>query len=166
MTLSDGGENGIYLAGPDGFTPVTLEWHRQVLVPAVTSAGLTPRSPWESFAQDFTAVAAMAPGPDRIRAMRELDYRVGAANASLIDAAIGLLAVLDGVDVDSGTASEIGYASARGLFITGVRSDLRQASENEGTRVNLQVEYFITRTGGHVHRSHEAAIEELVAHLL
>jgi hypothetical protein len=47
-----------------------------------------------------------------------------------------------------------------------VRSDLRQASEHEGTRVNLQVEYFITSTGGHVHRSFEAAIEELVAQLL
>jgi nucleoside 2-deoxyribosyltransferase len=77
-----------------------------------------------------------------------------------------MLAILDGVDVDSGTASEIGYGSALGLVISGVRSDLRRASENDGTQVNLQVEYFITHTGGHVHRSYEDAITELAAILL
>jgi nucleoside 2-deoxyribosyltransferase len=156
----------VYLAGPDGFTPVLLNWHREVLVPAVAAAGLVPLSPWEKFTEDFSEVLSMAPGPQRTTAMSELDYRVGAANAELIDASSGMLANLDGVDVDSGTASEIGYGSALGLVISGVRSDLRRSSENDGTQVNLQVEYFITHSGGHVHRTYEAAIAELVALIL
>jgi nucleoside 2-deoxyribosyltransferase len=156
----------VYLAGPDGFTPVLLAWHREVLVPAVAAAGLIPLSPWDKFADDFSEVLSMAPGPERTRALSDLDYRIGAANAGLIEASSGMLAILDGVDVDSGTASEIGYGSALGLVISGVRSDLRRASENDGTQVNLQVEYFITRSGGHVHTTWQAAIAELVALLL
>jgi nucleoside 2-deoxyribosyltransferase len=156
----------VYLAGPDGFTPVLLAWHREVLVPAVAAAGLVPLSPWDKFAEDFSEVLAMAPGPPRTTAMSELDYRVGAANAELIHASSGMLANLDGVDVDSGTASEIGYGSALGLVISGVRSDLRRSSENDGTQVNLQVEYFITHSGGQVHRTYEAALAELAESLL
>ena len=59
-----------------------------------------------------------------------------------------MLAVLDGVDVDSGTASEVGYAFARGKRIVGYRGDFRPAAENEGCTVNLQVEYFIRASGG------------------
>ena len=40
--------------------------------------------------------------------MSELDYRIGVANAALIEASSRMLANLGGVDVDSGTAGEIG----------------------------------------------------------
>ena len=40
----------VYLAGPDGFTPVLLAWHRDILMPAVAAAGLTPLSPWGKLA--------------------------------------------------------------------------------------------------------------------
>ena len=59
-----------------------------------------------------------------------------------------MVAVLDGPDVDSGTAAEIGFASALGKPIVGYRSDLRLSGDNEGTTVNLQVEYFVRKTGG------------------
>ena len=166
MRVAGAKNTNVYLAGPDGFTPVLLAWHRDVLVPGVVAAGLTPLSPWEKFAEDFSEVLSMAPGPQRTTAMSELDYRIGAANAALIETSSGMLANLDGVDVDSGTASEIGYGAALGLVISGVRSDLRRSSENDGTQVNLQVEYFITRTGGHVHHTYEAAIAELSTFLL
>ena len=58
------------------------------------------------------------------------------------------MAVLDGVDVDSGTAAEIGYAFARGKLIVGYRGDFRLSADNEGSVVNLQVEYFIRESGG------------------
>jgi len=166
VTFTTAKNTTVYLAGPDGFTPVLLDWHRQVLVPAVLAAGLTPVSPWDKFAEDFSEVLAMAPGPARTKAMSELDYRVGAANAALIDASWGMLANLDGVDIDSGTASEIGYGAAVGVVIAGVRTDLRRASENDGTQVNLQVDYFIRRSGGHVHRTYEDAIAELATLLV
>lgn len=70
------------------------------------------------------------------------------ANAELIRGADGMLAVLDGPDVDSGTASEIGFASALGKPIVGLRTDLRPAGDNDGVIVNLQVEYFVRVTGG------------------
>jgi nucleoside 2-deoxyribosyltransferase len=58
--------------------------------------------------------------------------------------------VLDGVDVDSGTAAEIGYAFAKGKPIVGYRSDMRLSADNEALMVNLQVEYFIRASGGDI----------------
>lgn len=49
-----------------------------------------------------------------------------------------IVAVLDGVDVDSGTAWEIGYACAKGKPIIGLRTDFRTLGI-EGT-VNLMIE--------------------------
>ena len=58
--------------------------------------------------------------------------------------------MLDGTDVDSGTAAEIGYAFARGKNILGYRGDFRLSADNEGATVNLQVEYFIRESGGDI----------------
>jgi len=52
--------------------------------------------------------------------------------------------VLDGTDVDSGTAAEIGYAAALGTPVVGLRTDLRVTGDNAATTVNLQVEYFLS----------------------
>jgi nucleoside 2-deoxyribosyltransferase len=73
---------------------------------------------------------------------------MGATNRAAIDRARGVVAVLDGTDVDSGTAAEIGYAFARGKPIVGYRGDFRLSADNEGSIVNLQVEYFIRASGG------------------
>ncbi len=153
----------VYLAGPDGFTPAGLYWHRQVLIPAVVAAGLQPLSPWDAPDDDFTEVAAQPEGPTRRLAYRDLDFRTGDANAALIDRSAGVLAVLDGPDVDSGTAAEIGYATKAGLAVVGLRTDSRRTGDNEGVSVNLQVEYFIRRSGGSVHIHLEAAVAELAA---
>jgi len=51
-----------------------------------------------------------------------------------------VVAVLDGVDVDSGTAWEIGYAYARGKPVIGLRTDFRTLSDGI---VNLMVEMSI-----------------------
>lgn len=59
-------------------------------------------------------------------------------NVSAIDESDMLVAVLDGVDVDSGTAWEIGYAYARGLPVYGLRTDFRTLGI-EGV-VNLMIE--------------------------
>ena len=65
------------------------------------------------------------------------------------------MAVLDGTDVDSGTAAEIGYAFARGKLIVGYRGDFRLSADNEGSTVNLQVEYFIRASGGTIVERYE-----------
>jgi nucleoside 2-deoxyribosyltransferase len=73
----------------------------------------------------------------------------------------GLLAVLDGVDIDSGTASEIGFAAALGKPIIGYRSDFRLSADNEGALVNLQVEYFIHLSGGKIVSRIDEVVEAL-----
>ncbi len=52
-----------------------------------------------------------------------------------------IVAVVDGIDVDSGTAWEIGYASAKGKPVIGLRTDFRTLGI-EG-RVNLMIERSI-----------------------
>lgn len=114
------------------------------------AAGFTPLDPWDTSAPEAQAfVAAQGMSDPAIRevrvalAVRSLALR----NLRMLDAADGVLAVLDGTDVDSGTAGEIGYASAIGTPIVGVRLDFRRTGE-EGAGVNAQVEHFIERTGG------------------
>lgn len=59
-------------------------------------------------------------------------------NQSAIEKSDLIVAVVDGADVDSGTAWEIGYAYARGKTILGLRTDFRTLGA-EGT-VNLMIE--------------------------
>lgn len=49
-----------------------------------------------------------------------------------------VVTVLDGVDVDSGTAWELGYAYATGKQIVGIRTDFRIQTPDE--KVNLMIQ--------------------------
>jgi nucleoside 2-deoxyribosyltransferase len=154
----------IYLAGPLGFSDAGRAFHKEVILHRVTALGHVPLDPWSDtappgidarLAADIVQIASaigtvggMPYGPDKRDAWRALNPRIGAKNAALIDAADMVLAVLDGTDVDSGTAAEIGYAFAKGKPILGYRGDFRLSADNEGSAVNLQVEYFITASGG------------------
>lgn len=59
-------------------------------------------------------------------------------NLAAIDNSDIIVAVIDGADVDSGTAWEIGYAYSKGKTIMGLRTDFRTLG-TEG-RVNLMIE--------------------------
>ena len=82
--------------------------------------------------------------------MTDANRETGAHNVQLIDDARAVVAVLDGSDVDSGTAAEIGYAAGKQhpVPIIGLRFDTRPSGDNRGATVNLQVEYFIELSGG------------------
>ena len=139
----------IYLAGPLGFSQAGRHFHTAVLVPLVRGLGFEVLDPWAlTEPARLDAVRAMPEGAARRDAWRRLNHEMGAGNRAAIDAADALVAVLDGPDVDSGTAAEIGYAFARGKPIVGYRGDFRLAGDNEGAVVNLQVEYFIRASGG------------------
>lgn len=159
MTTSE--VRSVYLAGPDGFTPAGLAWHTEVLVPAVRAAGLMPLSPWAGATDPFETLRTMPPGQTRIDGYRARNRELARANAALIEQASAVLAMLDGPDIDSGTAGEIGYGSHAGLVVVGVRSDVRCCGDNEGAIVNLQVEYFIERSGGAVFADHHEALAHL-----
>lgn len=125
----------------------------EVLHPALFAAGFCIHDPWATGAEIARDLLEELPST--------VNAALGAANAELIAASDGVLAVLDGTDVDSGTASEIGYAAALGKVIVGVRTDFRMAGDNADTPVNLQVMHFIVLSGGCYTTSIEAAMHEL-----
>lgn len=154
----------IYLASPLGFSQAGRHFYDGVLVPFVRRLGFEVLDPWGSTQREkLTAVRALPDGPARRQAWRTLNREMGATNRAAIDAARAVVAVLDGVDVDSGTAAEIGYAFARGKLIVGYRGDFRLSADNEGGSVNLQVEYFIRESGGTIVERYEDLAPALAA---
>lgn len=111
---------------------------------------VTVVNPWDDqrFAPDFAELELVDSVKERFRRLAAINVELGRANTSSIDGVDGVFAILDGVDVDSGTAAEIGYAFARGKYVAGLRTDFRLAGDNPGSIVNLQVQYFIEKSGG------------------
>lgn len=133
----------IYVASPLGFSESYRGFYEDRLLPLVRGCGLGVLDPWS------LPPEVPAPGSPK-RLWEEFNMAKGRANADAIASSDGVLAVLDGTDVDSGTASEIGYAFALGKKIVGYRGDFRLTGDNPASVVNLQVEYFIMESGGRV----------------
>jgi nucleoside 2-deoxyribosyltransferase len=144
----------IYTAGPLGFSEAGRQFHSHI-VDTLAKLGHTVLDPWTFDLEKINAVLAMPFGQSKKDAWEKLNVEIGQANTGLIDRCDAVFAVLDGVDVDSGTAAEIGYAYARGKRILGYRGDFRLSADNEGAVVNLQVEYFIRNSGGTIIQSIE-----------
>lgn len=150
----------MYVASPLGFFEAGRRYSAEVLLPAVVRFGLVPVDPW-----------SLSPAPpDRESSGTESEFqsaihgwseRAAAANALAIESSDAMLGVLDGSDVDSGTAAEIGFAAALGKLVVGLRTDYRRSGENIGVIVNLQVQYFVECTGGRIVTSLAEALELL-----
>jgi nucleoside 2-deoxyribosyltransferase len=152
----------VYLAGPLGFSEAGMAFHKGKIVSVFTSLRHEILDPWQLTPASTTApISEMPYGEQKRAAWEELNPKIGKTNAEAIIACDSVFAVLDDTDVDSGTASEIGYAFALGKRILGYRGDFRLSADNEGSTVNLQVEYFIRASGGEIIRT----IEELPAAL-
>ena len=151
----------VYLASPLEYTDAGRLWQSSVLAPAVAGAGFDLLDPQGAADALLAAPTDMPEGVERIVALTTANLEVGRRNRALLDGADAVLAVLDGADVDSGTAAEIGYAFARGKPVVGLRTDTRQTAENAATTVNLQVESFVVESGGAVVTALEAALAEL-----
>ena len=139
----------VYTAGPLGFSEGGRLFHAQI-VSLLTELGHSVLDPWAFDPGRIATVAAMPYGEARRDTWSKLNVEIGKKNMELLDQSEAVLAILDGVDVDSGTAAEIGYAYARQKRILGYRGDFRLAGDNEGSIVNLQVEYFILASGGKI----------------
>ena len=137
----------MYVAGPGGFDAAGRAWHRRVCE-RLTAAGFDVLDPWLASESGFTAAFAQPAGAKRVDALRAANRAAGAQNAAMIRSADALLALLDGVDVDSGTAAEIGFAAALDTPVVGYRTDWRTTGDNEAAIVNLQLEWFIASSGG------------------
>ena len=80
---------------------------------------------------------------------------------SHLDDADMVIALLDGSQVDDGTAWEIGYFYAKKLpeqKIIGIRTDFRRAGESEGGCVNAMIEMACDR----IVRSREELVETII----
>lgn len=62
------------------------------------------------------------------------------ANLRALDECDLMVALLDGAQVDDGTAWEMGYFFSQGKKILGIRTDFRRAGESDESRVNLMIE--------------------------
>lgn len=138
----------VYVAGPL-FTPDARD-RLQRLADAVRAAGHSPVLP-------FGADEAWPPGGDG--AARRAAFERCVAAVKGVDA---VAAVLDGVDVDPGTAFEVGYARARGIPVFGARTDYRTLGA-EGP-VNLMLAEGVSTLSHHA-GGWDAVVKDLEAFL-
>ena len=157
--------HGVYLAGPLGFSDSGRLFHRQVLVPSVAACGAVVLDPWDAPFDDMSVAMSLPEGSERAQALKAANRRHGEHNAELIRACALVFAVLDGADVDSGTAAEVGYACALGKPIIGWRGDLRSTGDNDACLVNLQVEHFIEESGGALFTDLDDSLREVCKRL-
>ncbi len=142
-----------YIASPLGFTEAGRDYYARVYLPALSTV-VEPVDPW-ALTSAMEVAAAMRSGRQA-----ELARTIGDRNTTALRSCTLLAALLEGQELDAGTVAELGYGAALGLTCFGLRSDLRLTGE-EGVRVNLQVEAFVTESGGRV----VASLAELVAAL-
>ena len=148
----------LYLAGPRGFSELNKPGTE--LIEAILSKKFHVVNPFKETKELGRKIGVLhqklsksenpAPFSQIQQSLQEINHQIGEHNVVSIRGADLVLAVLDGSDVDSGTASEIGFAFALGKPIWGLRGDMRWSGDNLGSRINLQVEYFITAGGGKI----------------
>lgn len=153
----------LYLASPLGFS----ESGRIALphvVSTLTATGWTVLDPWADSAHEPPAHPASPHHADTSSAALASLTTACARNEQAIEKSALVVAVLDGPDVDSGVAAEIGFAYARGKTIIGYRGDFRVSGEFAAAIINMQVRYWIEASGGHLAFSLtelQAALEKL-----
>lgn len=140
----------VYLASPYGFAECTKDFMYNKLIPSIEEVGYSVINPWDLTPEsEFKKVNSIKDCKKRLKELKRLNNLIGKRNVNAIKKADGVIAVLDGVDVDSGVASEIGYGFGLGKWIIGYRNDFRNAGDNEASIANLQVVYFILSSGGY-----------------
>jgi len=124
---------------------------KDVLVPSLIWKSNEILNPWELSAAMNDAMdraIALDDFEERKQALASLNKTIAARNEASIRECDSVVAVLDGQEIDSGVAAEVGFAYGIGKRILGYRSDLRQAGENVACRFNMQVQFFIENSGG------------------
>lgn len=127
----------LYLASPLGFSAVGGTF-REELHQGLEAIGFEVVDPWD----------VELPAPST----REAALQIGRLNVALLEQCDVVVGVLDGADVDSGVALELGYAAALGKTVHGLRTDVRLAGECAELGINLQVATAIADSGGRLLR--------------
>ena len=144
----------LYLASPLGFSPENFSYLSRIKE-KLASQAVEVFDPWEQkqFAGSIESAFGARDYAARVEAFGKIARDIGSCNEEGIRWADCILAVLDGAEVDSGTAAEVGFGSALGKKCYGLRTDLRDCGDFTGLPVNLQVLHFIERSGGTMFRS-------------
>lgn len=117
----------IYQAGPL-FTEAEQQWHRAFRT-QLQAAGYEVIWPFELFLQE-----------DVKRWGKEAPRRIMETDRTALENCDAVVALLDGAQVDDGTAWEIGYAFARSIPIIGIRTDFRRGGDTDHSRINAMIE--------------------------
>ena len=142
-----------YIASSLGFTEAGRAYYHEVYLPALERV-VTPIDPWSWVSPKEIGDAAAA-GRER-----ELMLSIGRRNIAALRSCGLLAAYLDGQELDSGTAAELGFAAGLGVRCFGLRSDLRCHGE-PATALNLQVEAFILESGGRLSATLAGLVSDL-----
>src|ERR1039457_2405732 len=105
----------IYLASPLGFSPETVPYLEKIKKRLV-ALGWKVFDPWsqEEYNADIKQARTLSDYRERVAYFSRIATGIGELNEAGIRSADVLLGVLDGAEVDSGTASEIGFAAGLG----------------------------------------------------
>lgn len=117
----------IYQAGPL-FSEAEREWHQKLTL-KMEKAGYVVVWPGALLS------------PEKINEAGEQAVQlIYTTCASAIDGCTCIVALLDGTQVDDGTAWEIGYAHAKGIPVYGIRTDSRVAGDTSHNNMNSMIE--------------------------
>lgn len=78
--------------------------------------------------------------PHELISCRATQKQIFQANLRALNECDIMVAMLDGPQVDDGSAWEVGYFFHQGKKILGLRTDFRRAGETDNSRVNLMIE--------------------------
>jgi nucleoside 2-deoxyribosyltransferase len=143
----------IYLASPLGFSELSISAQNK-LESILIKKGYKVLNPWKmADLKGFNKIKKLINEKERMRLLKKWNIETARKNAQAIVNSTMILAVLDGADVDSGTASEIGYGFGLGKLIYGIRADFRLSGDNIAATINIQVQYWIEKSGGMIFTS-------------
>ncbi len=155
----------IYLASPFGFTEAGRLFLRSKLIPALEKTGSLVVDPW-SISTDLAGKLQQALSNSNLiqlkANLRLINNEICRRNEVALRECDALVAVLDGQELDSGVAAEVGFAYALGKRIFGYRGDFRMSGDNIGAKVNLQIDGWIEFSGGVIYSTVEELAEGVV----
>lgn len=123
----------IYLAGPLFCEPIQ-NWHR------ATKARIIEQMAALGFFVEVIWPGELFP-PELVESWGDqAKFNIMHGCRQALDKSDLMVALLDGPQVDDGTAWEVGYAYAKGIRTVGIRTDFRKAGDVQGAAVNCMID--------------------------
>ena len=108
---------------------------------------------------------AMPFGQEQRDAWAKVNALIYKNNIAAIRSCDMILAMLNGMEPDSGTSFEVGFADSAGKKIEIYRDDFRDAGDNSGASVNLMLQCAAEKSSGKISRTISEIEERLKTRL-